>query len=168
MIHSDIEKISEVITEFWDKGKRMYRVDWERPVFNFKLSGRTAGRAALQANLVKINEELFVRNREEFLAQTIPHEVAHLLAWRAFKDNGHGYGWKRVMVNFGLEPRRCHNYDTSEVARRVSRYLYTCGCPGGVKVGSKHHKQLMQGAISIRCRGCRVVLNKEHFTNKKV
>lgn len=126
----DISDIAEVIHNRFEEAKNRYGLIWERPVFNFQLKGTTAGRANLRANLIKVNEELYRRNKSDFLKQILPHEVAHLAAFRQFSDRGHGNGWKRVMVDFGLQPLRCHSYDVSEVKRsnNTRKFYYTCGC----------------------------------------
>jgi predicted SprT family Zn-dependent metalloprotease len=72
---------------------------------------RTAGRAWLAENKIDISAKLFVHHANEFQRVTIPHEAAHFVAWRLFGDGGHGKAWKRVMVDYGLEPNPYHNME---------------------------------------------------------
>lgn len=165
MQQSDILEISRVITERFEEAKDRYHLSgWQRPVFSFDLKGTTAGQAHLSKNLIKVNEGLFIRNKEDFLRSTLPHEVGHLAAFRAFNDRGHGNGWKKVMVDFGLEPKRCHSYDVSEVRTRVTRrFLYACGCSQPIPVPTNTHNKIKTRLFAgmgsgYRCRKCRCEL----------
>lgn len=165
MQQTDIDSISQIITDRFREARERYQLhNWERPVFSFDLKGTTAGQAHLGLNKIKINEGLFIRNKEEFLRQTLGHEVAHLAAYKAFNDRGHGSGWRRVMIDFRLEPKRCHSYDVSEVRTRVTRrFLYTCGCSQALPIPTNTHnkikKRLLAGMGSgYKCRKCQCTL----------
>lgn len=165
MQQSDILEISRVITERFEEAKDRYHLsNWQRPVFSFDLKGTTAGQAHLSKNLIKVNEGLFIRNKEDFFRGTLPHEVAHLAAYRAFNDRGHGSGWKRVMIDFKLEPKRCHSYDVSEVRTRVTRrFLYTCGCSQPIPVPTNTHNKIKARLFAgmgsgYKCRKCQYSL----------
>ena len=155
----DISDIAEVIQNRFEEAKNRYGLIWERPVFNFQLKGTTAGRANLRANLIKVNWELYRRNKSDFLKQTLPHEVAHLAAFRQFSDRGHGNGWKRVMVDFGLQPTRCHSYDVSEVKSNTKKFYYTCGC-SRLEISTTIHNRITQRlkmgqGAGYSCKKCR-------------
>ena len=89
---------------------------------NFDLTFNLKGRVAGQCNMgygkwIKLNPSMFKDNFDSMIGQTLPHEVAHLVAWKEYGDNGHGAGWKRVMRMMGLQPVRCHDYDLSNVLK---------------------------------------------------
>ena len=93
-----------------------------------------AGRAHCYSNKrIELSEQLFLENVEEFFLHTIPHEVAHILAVILYPDakQHHGPEWKSVMRELGVEPVRCHNYDTSS-CYKDTRFRYNCAC-------STHH-----------------------------
>lgn len=71
----------------------------------------TAGRAFIESvpQYIELSHDLFSLYPEEFQTDTIPHELAHLVAYTVFNDPGHGKGWKTVMCTIGVEPNRCHN-----------------------------------------------------------
>lgn len=79
--------------------------------------GRAAGRAH-GGSKVRFNLEL-ARTSEEawrhIFYQTIPHEVAHVIAFRFFPhfDDPHGVEWQAVMKKFGLAPEKYHALDVS-------------------------------------------------------
>ena len=50
------------------------------PTCSFDLRGATAGRANSRTGHVQLNAVLFLENVDAFIARTIPHEVAHLVA----------------------------------------------------------------------------------------
>lgn len=76
-------------------------------VLNNRLT-KTAGRAWLDNSKIDLSTKLFRFNVEEFLAQTIPHELAHFVAWRVFGHANHGTPWKHVMKTYGIEPHIYH------------------------------------------------------------
>jgi hypothetical protein len=38
-----------------------------------------------------------------FPDNVIPHELAHIVAWRIYKDPGHGKGWQTVINSVGIK-----------------------------------------------------------------
>ena len=145
-----------------------YRVSVPHVVFN--LRGITAGMAFSYVEgftpLIRYNLGLAKENLEAFLDNTVPHEVAHIVANRHFGKNcGHKREWQWVMRKvYGIEPKRCHQYDVS--AHRIRKtfiHIYKCGC-GECRTGTKHHN-LIQNAPDRRiiCSVCRQVLKKENY-----
>lgn len=95
--------------------EKKLQVSLEIPNIRFSISGRVAGRAWCDKNLIEFNPTIIKLNPQEFLARTPGHEVAHLIA---YKLHGlvapHGKEWARVMWAFSLPAVRCHNYQISE------------------------------------------------------
>lgn len=155
---SDITEISDCINHYYEKAILIYKSyqTQPKPTFSFNLSGTVAGYAYFHKNHIKINPELFVRNKAKFLYDTIPHELAHLVAYNVYRDNGHGSGWQRVMINLGCEPNRCHSYDVSAVKRNytVRRFVYSCGCREHYITAQKHNK-LQKNSRQFICSSCR-------------
>jgi SprT protein len=82
---------------------------------------------------IAFNVTLMSENLDEFLRQTVPHEVAHLCVKLNYEDaRPHGKEWRDVMRSFGVEPKRLHTYDVSNVRlsknRDMTKHLYTCKC----------------------------------------
>ena len=77
-----------------------------------------AGRAHLDDCLMHLSCYLFERNRQEFLDVTIPHELCHFIAWRLYKDGGHGKAWKQTMMLMGLKPEIYHKMITKYEASK--------------------------------------------------
>lgn len=131
-----------------------------RPTISWKLRGQKAGVAYLQGNELRFNAQLYQENREDFLRQTVAHEVAHLLVWQLYGKQAapHGAQWAHLMHSlYGLEPRRCHHY---AVTPRVSvRYLYRCQCLNDNQhaFSGQRHALVGKGRRYL-CRRCQTVV----------
>lgn len=100
------------------------------PVVRYDLRGRTAGQA-IGGRTIRLNADLlYGPHRDDMLAQTVPHEVAHIVQFQVYGHNTkhHGEEWKRLMRALGLPPTRCHSYETRP-ARVVQKYPTYCACP---------------------------------------
>jgi SprT protein len=140
--------------------ERHYRQTIPEFSLSLDLGGKSAGMVVFRRGarpLVRLNRILYQENRAHFLAQTIPHEIAHLVARTAYgsRIRPHGKEWKEVMVLFGIPARRCHRYDVSRaVTRRLRRYPYHCGCRQHQLTSIRHNRaQKGQTYLCILCRG---------------
>ena len=147
------------------RAREYYAIRLPEAVIDFSLRGRCAGQAKVErsgATSLRINLKLLTENLADFLAQTIPHEVSHLvITWQARKKRQrprpHGPEWQLVMQNcYGLQPVRCHSYQTSP-ARCVPRnFLYRCNCREH-RLTSIMHNKLSQRYKAL-CKSCRTQL----------
>ena len=80
----------------------------------------TAGRAFLEEipQRIDLSVELFTQHTDRMIADTIPHELAHLVAWTVYADPGHGSGWKSVVARMGIPTTRLHNMVNSQHEKR--------------------------------------------------
>lgn len=85
------------------------------PTIKFDLRGTTAGRAWYPQCILQFNPILMLKN-EGFIAQTVPHEVAHLAAFHKYgmSIQPHGREWQLIMRLLGQKPKRCHNFLTKD------------------------------------------------------
>jgi SprT protein len=124
----------------------------------FDLRGQTAGQVRIQSRggyLIRYNLELLRRGGDDFLARTVPHEVAHVLAHQHFGATirPHGREWQSIMRALGAEPTRCHDYDVTGLAqRRLSYFDYHCGCTDH-RLTSIRHNRIAKGQ-RYHCRRC--------------
>ncbi len=127
--------------------------------------GRNGGYYMPGTSVIHLNPILFNENVDDYLENTIPHEVAHLVHYfrkgddityrlrvRALgirqKRDIHGPGWKAVMRVFGIRnPARCHSYDVSNSQVRVkNKFHYKCSsCGKDYFIGPKRHKKILAG-----------------------
>lgn len=64
---------------------------------------KTAGVALLEDGKIRLSSPLFWQYPEGFIVEIVPHELAHIAAFRIFGDNGHGQGWRQCMQALGLD-----------------------------------------------------------------
>ncbi|MBB3191347.1 SprT-like domain-containing protein [Halomonas cerina] len=137
-----------------------------RPAVWLDLRGKCAGQAHFGRGGLRFNPVLLDDNRQAFLAEVVPHEMAHWLVHH-LEDAGrmrpHGKEWQTVMRRlFGLEPRATHAFDT----RRASPapYRYTCGCREHA-FSARRHGLACRGRV-YRCRRCAQTLVYQTFMGR--
>ena len=124
----------------------------------FDLRGRGAGQVRRQVGevwAVRYNPALLSRHGEDFLARTVPHEVAHIIAFHRHgpRIQPHGPEWQAIMHLFGVPPTRCHDYDVSDLqTRTLDRFPYRCGCRSHL-LTSIRHGRILRGQRYL-CRAC--------------
>ena len=127
------------------------------PTINFDLRGTCAGQAHTSwaggvptPKLLRFNPTLGAANFETFVADTVPHELGHLIAAIVYKERGHGHLWRHVCRELGMrEVTRCHQYDTSVLPNRKTVY---CGCEG--KTVSTRLFNAMRRGSRYHCKTC--------------
>jgi SprT protein len=108
----------------------VYGKKFKRPAILYDLRGRMGGMARCNNGVysIRINREALHKERDHYIKQTVPHEVAHIAVFQLYPNaKAHGYEWKRVMRALGLTPSRCHTYELTPT-RRAQRYEATCSC----------------------------------------
>jgi len=165
-----IEKIKEC---FAIAQRRWPGETFRFPTVRFDKRGTTAGTAngikwELNFNMILLNE-----NVEHFIAQTVPHEVAHLIDHQIYdshaprydhigrrkKRSVHGRTWKMIMTILGVPADRCHNMDVSNARaarRKTEKFDYKCtGCNTVLSMGKIRHNKQQAGKVNYKHNGCR-------------
>lgn len=92
------------------------RPEWYALITDIKWSvnsrmKRTLGRARMNQLLayyaIEISENYFNTATEDGIYNTVVHEIAHIIAYRAYKDPGHGHMWRTVFTILGGNGERC-------------------------------------------------------------
>jgi SprT protein len=128
----------------------------EMPTISFDLKGQTAGYAWYQKNHIQLNGDLLMKETEDMIEDTLPHEFAHIASYKFYGRDGvgHGRNWKWTMIRLGLEPKRCHNYEVTP-AKIHQKFNYTCDCPGTIhKIGKNVHNKIQSGLSPRYCKRC--------------
>lgn len=126
-----------------------------RPEVAWDLRGQAAGQANGRQNFIRFNRELAERYPDEFVAQTVPHELAHLVAFKKFggRIRPHGREWQAVMIALGAEPRRTHRFEVTPV-RKLKRFAYQCHCPDSeYQLTAIRHNRIQRGHMYV-CKRC--------------
>jgi SprT protein len=143
-----------------DQARQHYRAAIPAPQVRFDLRGQAAGQVRQGPGRVwqiRYNRLLLAREPHAFLAQTVPHECAHLVAFALFGRaiRPHGPEWQDVMRHFGAEPRRCHDFAVDDLrVRRLRRFDYHCVCRTHQLTSTRHRRaQAGQTYFCVACRG---------------
>jgi SprT protein len=128
---------------------------------------RAAGLAFGNEHRIAINRVLLEENPSAMLRDTVAHEFAHIVVWWRYlrarqgaagreltPPKGHGTEWKAVMSGmFGVEPLRCHRFDTSNTGARLQRrWPYRCRCRSHLVTTAKHRR--IEAGASYVCSDC--------------
>ncbi len=124
-----------------------------RPEVTLTLRGQSAGVAHPGQNRLRFNPVLLAENPAPFLAEVVPHEIAHLLAYALHgRVRPHGREWQRLMTEvFELPPRTRHPFDVSSVAPKT--FPYRCRCQEHTLTLRRHNK-VQRGQAQYQCRRC--------------
>ena len=152
------EEAQELVEKYIEKGNLLFGKSISVPKIQWDLKGTTAGQAVFSpwsGAFIRLNRDICLAQREAFMGHTVGHEVAHIVAKVVYGRyiRPHGHEWQRVMRLFGLEPRRCHSYDTSTARKRGGAYPYKCGCQTH-QLTITRHRRVMAGENNYTCRNC--------------
>ena len=142
-----LKRIEEVYQRLEDN----YRTQFLRPKVLFNLRGHRAGVADTYKNLIRLNQTILLDYREEFIADTPGHEVAHLVARRlhGLWIRSHGPEWQSVMNVVGQPAKRCHVFVVK------TKNVYCCGCVEKHYVSTRLHNSFLRGDVKLTCLKCK-------------
>lgn len=117
-------KVEAKMRECYKIAEKHYKKKYEFPEVRYDIRSWTGGLAYRDRNLIRFNLILLVENEADFIATTVPHEVAHKIVRATFKvPEGrkrimpHGKEWKEVMGVLGVQPAVKHHYDCSSIEK---------------------------------------------------
>jgi SprT protein len=127
------------------------------PLAALNQHGKIAGSAHLQKNLIKLNKTLFLQNKQAFIEQVIPHEVAHIICFQRFgKVKPHGLEWRSIMqIIFNIPADVTHKFDVKNVG--MKEFAYRCDC-SELMLSATRHNKVTRGAQRYRCQKCHTIL----------
>lgn len=137
---------------------KRFRILIPEPEIRFDLRGKAAGMVVFypkRKQVIRYNRKMLAENGQVFIDQTVPHEVAHLVArfLHGSRIRPHGIEWRSIMVLFGADPIRCHNFPTPAGNRRRMRYFsYRCTCSTHQLSAIRHNRT--QAGVTYLCRRC--------------
>lgn len=158
----DNEPISQLYAQVENcylKAEHFFKRSFPRPAILLNLRGNNAGTATPQKNLLRFNQQLLQENHQHFLNQTVPHEVAHLIAYFLFglSIKPHGKEWQHIMTAvYQLPPKRCHQY--AIIKKKQQCYIYRCNCSNiNHPLTIRRHNFIQKGYKYI-CKRCKATL----------
>ena len=137
------------------------QIDSDSITVRFTLRGLTAGSSHWAKRTLNFNLILATNNLSEFLARTVPHEIAHLYQTKIYPlSDPHGKEWKRIMRLGGYAPVRCHSYDTSGLT--TYKHTYVCNCPNRTHMLSTvRHNKVVRGVANYTCTICKTRIKEK-------
>ena len=116
-------KATKAVEKAFEVAEKHYKQKFPRPEVRFDIRNTNGGEAWFHRNLIRLNLTFLVENEKDFLASTVPHEVAHLVAHHVYdakplngkKVKPHGKEWKEVMEVLNLPPKVKHTYDLTSL-----------------------------------------------------
>lgn len=177
-------RVNARIAEVMQIATRHYGREFPAVVVDYKKRGTTAGTAHPGTRAISLNSVILMENQDDFIARTVGHEVAHIIdkdvnghrhnvtRTGRFKRDSHGPNWKAIMVLFGQDPSRCHDFDVTNArvqkTNNRTKHIWTCGCgQADMDLGDKRHQR--QLAAHARGSGCFYMRNHKwtkcgHYT----
>jgi len=155
-IHMAVEHWEKKIEKIW--GNRV------APSITFDLRGRTCGgRAKLMEGAIQYNLDWARANLDEYLNDTVPHELTHHVAYREYNDSGHGRFWKACMRKIGCKPERTTGqFSNAKPARTIKRHIYIASCGCDFPIPTPTHNKIQKGSARI-CRRHRARIVAEDY-----
>lgn len=83
----------------------------KKPVLSYNMARKDAvGMANIRTGVIKMNAVFLSAESDpgivsDMIVETLPHEAAHIIAARVFREFGHGNKWAYVMTMLGKVPR---------------------------------------------------------------
>lgn len=157
-------EINEKVAQTVNKLNSIYKFAMSIPNIHYDVRGTNAGLAKHASMSVHFNAVLASENWDDFINNTVPHEVCHIAVWHwasYFKKpipSAHGPRWKIMMIDVGLYPKRTHDYDVVNVKKETKKYEYKCACSTPIEISSVIHNRILKGKI-YRCKKCRSQLS---------
>lgn len=174
------QRIQSVVNGCIDKAIKKFGID--RVPVNIPIVYKTKSVAAGKAHVtfshrfgfrpemteccININPVLLNENIEYVVNQTVPHEVAHVVAYSVYSNaiRGHGIEWSNIMRLFGCEPNRCHQLNVSSINQIRNRKNYTVNCTCGklLEISSNRATKMKNGKSYFHL-GCGKSINHLHL-----
>jgi SprT protein len=160
-----VKRVNELI-DYYNKYKN---TTIPNPRVEFTLRGKVAGCVSFNGDdaHINFNKVLLQENFDDFIEQTIPHEVSHYIVFKLYGHQYnktrtrrvvHGPDWKYTMRFFGCDPKLYHSYSTkNSTVRKLKTFTYRCSC-SEVELTSIRHNRVQKGTAKYRCSKCKTRL----------
>lgn len=150
-----MDKISDVLIEFFDKGKAAAMATIGR----YSETGKLVG-------LIQFSMRLVAKRLLTMIKQIVPHELAHVICMANNWDMGHGRIWRQVCMMLGGNGSTYHTMETLD-----GRYknLYEAQCDEGYSywlTGPQKRVAASTGLVARTGDGREITLTRKSLTGK--
>lgn len=137
-----------------------FNVSYDEPEILYRQKGSVAGSALLTSWQIQLNLNMLLENSEQFIAEVIPHELAHLIVYKNFgRVKPHGNEWQALMEHvFKLDAKRTHNFNLPKQTQN-NRHRYRCQCQEHLLTHIRHNK-IQRKQTQYYCKNCGSVLQE--------
>lgn len=146
-------KVSDVLIEFFDKGKCAAMAT----VGTYSVTGKIVG-------LIQFSMRLVAKRLLTMIKQIIPHELAHVICMANGWDMGHGRIWRQVCMMLGGNG---HTHHTMEAMDGRLKNLYEAKCDEGFSywlTGPQKRAASKTGLVALTALGKEITLTKQSLT----
>lgn len=160
-------KVVKIFNQYVEKAERKFQISLNHLYITYNVGGfNTAGTATPSTGEVALNPRYFkdADALKHIYESTIGHEICHHIDWIVNRKRGHSASWKRIMMQMGLEPNRCHSVDLSKVGK--TGVEYKCGCQQHVLSTRKHNNIVRNPFRTVFCKKCKVTLVRGKFQDE--
>lgn len=132
-MHMDKQTLQKIaaraVARAWDRLALRWPATKLGTVPQIEINGRlktTAGRAWLETGKIDISKTLMIDFTRQIITETIPHECAHIAAYRIFgygvkRGESHGKPWAMMMQDLGLPAEIYHDMIEKRVVKQMAR-----------------------------------------------
>lgn len=163
------DKFYDRLHEVLNQAKDLYGFPAQDARVQFYEKGKAAGKASKTGcgmYVIKVNLEALEKHFDGYLADVIPHEVAHLVCYfdRSL-GRRHDAGWKRVCIALGGTGSRTHSWKlTPARVTRLFRYVSDNG--RSVTLSSVRHNRLQRGKVNAYVFNLAGRVSRQHFVEE--
>lgn len=123
----DFDEIArETVKHWWDLAVKRWPHELTTktvPNFNWRIKGSAAGLADLVKREIFLSPVYLHVDPNAQITDTIPHEVAHIVAKEVYGERGHGYGWRQVMLYFKRDPHKEHYHSMGSLPATLQKIM---------------------------------------------
>lgn len=149
-----IEQFEIKVQECLARARKQYRVALKLNPTRYDIRGRIAGQVQYiesdNSFNLRFNPEAIRVNCQDMTVNTIPHEVAHMVAHELYGYFSHDELWKKICRELGGDDARCHDYVLSYVPKPKTKYLYDVDGVQ-IRVGPAVHKRIQDRSRTYTC-----------------
>lgn len=116
----DIAAIQNLSDNIWEAFRTLFPAigDPPRVTLSYRLKA-TLGYCQQEHRVITLRADMFEVNTRYMLLTILPHELAHQVDYDLYgiceDKGGHGETWEKIMLKYGLEPKRYAHHSMGRI-----------------------------------------------------